>query len=376
MFARTLRVLTVAPLAASLLVACAVESDEDDFRVEDMIELDYTDASCSGTRVPDRNGFAKRVALTFDDGPKLDTTPVVLDLLKARGIQATFLINGGKVTSDAHRALLARMVAEGHLLGNHTHTHVDATAVSDATLRAEIEKTDAVLRAAGVTPRFFRFPYGASNCATAQTVRSYGYSVLGWHIDTADWCFASGKGTCPKSTFQYVPDEYRDDMVGLTVAQVKVTNGGVVLFHDIHANTVNQLGAILDALTDEGFSFTNVDDASVFPKLNGQDAALPPFVGTSCTKDEACAFEGGYCLAASTATGVCSRPCDGYCADADGYAETFCAAVNPSQGTCLPKAAPENQGCKLLPGTAPVELPRFVEKSGAPASKDTVCLPQ
>src|SRR5690606_37614106 len=74
------------------------------------------DNRCSGVIVPDRSGFGKKVALTFDDGPSPATTPDVLDILKERGIRAAFFINGNRVTSQEHRDLLDRIVSEGHIL--------------------------------------------------------------------------------------------------------------------------------------------------------------------------------------------------------------------------------------------------------------------
>jgi peptidoglycan/xylan/chitin deacetylase (PgdA/CDA1 family) len=327
--------------------------------------------------VPDKSGFHKKVALTFDDGPNLQTTPHVLDVLKEHGIHAAFLINGKRVTTDAHRALLDRMIREGHIIGNHTQDHQNATTLSESAFRSQVDKTDAVIRAAGVTPKYFRFPFGASSCNTAKIVRDdYGFVITGWHIDSADWCFASGGGSCPKSTFKYVADEYRNDMIGLTLSQVENTGGGIVLFHDIHPNTANNLDAILDRLEAEGFTFTTIDDTTTFPKLNSENPSALPFVGTTCQADEACAFTDGYCLRGSTTSGVCSQACEGYCPDSDGHAPTFCAAVNPSAGACLPKAGLLNDDCKGLPGTAAVELDRFIGSSTAPATKATVCVPQ
>jgi peptidoglycan/xylan/chitin deacetylase (PgdA/CDA1 family) len=339
-------------------------------------QQDLKDSSCSGVTVPDHSGFNKRIALTFDDGPNLETTPEVLDILKAHGIHAAFMINGKRVTSDAHRALLDRVLREGHILGNHTQDHKNATELSSSELRSQIEKTDAVLRATGITPKYFRFPFGASNCATADTARSYGYTITGWHIDSADWCFASGGGTCPKSTFKYVDDRYRSDLVGLTLSQAKSTGGGIILFHDIHANTANHLDEILTRLESEGFTFTTIDDTTTFPRLNSGNTAALPFIGTACQADETCAYTGGYCLRGDTADGVCSANCNGYCDDLDGHAPTFCAEINPSFGACLPKAHVTNDDCKSLPGTTAKTVDRYIGTSTAPAATATVCVPQ
>ena len=98
--------------------------------------------------------------------------------------------------------------------------------------------------------------------------RSKGYVVTGWHIDSADWCYAAGGGTCSRSTFRYVPDPLRSNMLGYVLSQVHATNGGIILFHDIHANTADNLDAMLTALEADGFSFVRLDDQAVFPKLH------------------------------------------------------------------------------------------------------------
>ena len=144
----TLGCIGVAPSCADETADGEVDEDGDD--VADQWNKAYESQDlrdeCSGIFVPDRSGFAKRVALTFDDGPNPETTPKVLDILKARGIKATFLINGSRVSSDAARALLRREIEEGHLVGNHTQNHQNATELSEANFRSQVERTDEILR--------------------------------------------------------------------------------------------------------------------------------------------------------------------------------------------------------------------------------------
>jgi peptidoglycan/xylan/chitin deacetylase (PgdA/CDA1 family) len=329
---------------------------------------------CSGVRVPDRNGFAKRVALTFDDGPNPATTPKVLDVLKAHDIKATFLINGSRVTSQAAHDIIDRALAEGHLVGNHTHNHQNATELSESAFRQQVERTDAILREHEITPKWFRFPFGASSCGTANAVRGYGYTIAGWHVDSADWCFASGGGECPRSTFRHVDDRYRDDMAALTLSQVESTGGGIVLFHDIHANTANSLEGIIETLEDRGFTFVNVDDAATFPLLNGKQPSTQ-WIGSTCTDDASCDFdEAALCLDGDGNGSVCTLACNGTCPDKSGYGVTFCAAVE-GEGVCARKADASNRQCADLPGTVATPVERFIGTSTATAATATVCLP-
>lgn len=345
------------------------------------------DNRCSGVLVPDRSGFGKKVALTFDDGPNPATTPDVLDTLAERGIRATFFINGSRVTSQEHRDLLDRIVAEGHILANHSHRHRQLSTLSASEVRSEIELTHEIIADHVETPRYFRFPFGASTCATAETARSFGLVVTGWHVDSADWCYASstgGVGFCHPSTFKHVPDAKRDDMVGFTVDQVVARGGGVVLFHDIHANTAATLPEIIDALTDRGFSFTNVDDLGVFPLLNEQEDPRG-WIGDPCSAAEpdVCAFEvdggTGFChefTAAAETHGFCSLPCEGFCPDRTGAPGTFCTSLDGGgTGQCVTKADPDNGDCEDIPGTVASDAMRFIGSSAAAASTARVCLP-
>jgi peptidoglycan/xylan/chitin deacetylase (PgdA/CDA1 family) len=344
-------------------------------------------AGCSGVVVPDRGGFNKHIALTFDDGPSLENTPKVLDILARHGAIGTFFINGKNVRTQAHRDLLVQMAAAGHNIGNHSQNHANLAQVSASQLRAEIEQTHQILVNLNLHPRFFRFPFGSSTCSTAETVRSYGYAVTGWHIDSADWCYgapAGGVGYCAKSTFKYVPDEYRSDMAGYVLSQAKSVGGGVLLFHDIHGYTVSQLDNILTKLEQNGFKFVSLSDATTFPKLNGTSAPQPAWVGTPCKANETCNFsasgEKGYCHMfedeAGEPQGFCSLACAGYCPDRSGAAPTFCVSLDGgSTGECVSKASDANHQCTDLPGTSATRADRYLGSSTAPPATATVCMP-
>jgi len=340
------------------------------------------DSSCSGVVLPDQSGFNHRVALTFDDGPNLNLTPKVLAILAAHNAKGTFFVNGKGVTSEAHRQLLAKMVAEGHIVGNHSQNHLDLKKVDAGTLDSEIEATHQVLVKAGGQPRFFRFPFGSAGCSQVSALRAKGYAVVGWHIDSADWCYASatgGVGYCDPRTFKWVDDQYRGDMVGNVLAQARATGGGVLLFHDIHANTVNNLDAILTALEQDGFTLVPVSDTETFPLLNGANPADQPWVGTPCAEDADCAFTvngvGGSCFTYGE-NGFCTYPCNGTCQDRAGKSVTFCTSLDGQSGMCVAKSSGLNQSCAGIPGTAEVSSDRFIGTSSSPAASAIVCLPK
>jgi peptidoglycan/xylan/chitin deacetylase (PgdA/CDA1 family) len=372
-----MRHLPLLTLVLTLATGCLESEDHDDGDLMNQAYEDNqgdgkADGGCSGVVVPDRNGFGKHVALTFDDGPNPATTPQVIAILKKHHAPATFFNNGMRYAAAGAKELAAQIAADpDYILANHSQHHLDLSKESAAKVASEVAATDTLIRAAGETPKYFRFPFGAATCAAKSHVESLGYTVVGWHIDSADWCYAAGGGTCKKSTFKYVPDALRTDMQAYIMSQVRSTNGGVILFHDIHQSTADHLDAVLTAMEHDGFSFVRLDNATVLPRLNH---VTPKFIGDLCTADADCTFSGGRCHAA----GFCTVACNGTCADATGKAPTFCIAdeATADAGICVSKAATQNQSCALLPDTEARDEARFVGTSAATAATAKVCAPR
>jgi len=366
---------------APILTACIGDGGDEHSVLMEQAYEDNTgdgkaDGGCSGVRVPDRHGFNKHIALTFDDGPNPATTPQVIAILKRHHAPATFF-NNGKRYNAAAKEIAAQIAADpDYILGNHSQNHLDLAHEGADTVASEIDKTDALIRAAGETPKYFRFPFGASTCATMEQAKSRGYIVTGWHIDSADWCYAAGGGYCKPSTFRYVPDALRHDLLGYVMSQVKDTGGGIILFHDIHQYTADHLDEVLTALEQAGYSFVRLDDTSVFPILNG--APPPKFIGDACSRDADCAFTANGQAGRCDAAGFCTVSCQGTCPDQDGSAPTFCIADpdTANAGMCVSKAASQNHECALLPGTENRLEDRFIGSSSSSPAQAQVCAPR
>jgi len=376
-------ILVTAAATSCLHLGCI--GSEDDHDDGSLMEQAYEDSmgdgkadgtDCSGVRVPDRSGFNKQIALTFDDGPNPATTPQVIEILHRHHAPATFFNNGVRYGVSGAKEIAAQIAADpDFLLANHSQHHLDLAKQSASKVASEVDDTDALIRAAGETPKYFRFPFGSANCSAKQAVQSRGYIVTGWHIDSADWCYAAGGGHCAKSTFKYVPDSMRDDMLGYVMSQVHSTNGGIILFHDIHQSTADHLEQILTRLESEGYKFVRIDDTTVFPRLNG---LTPKFIGDTCTTDADCAFSTNGHTGSCHPAGFCTIPCAGSCPDADGKAPTFCMADErmDNTGMCVSKAAIQNQQCALLPDTENRAEARFLGTSGAAPATANVCAPR
>ncbi len=121
----------------------------------------------------------RRVALTFDDGPHPETTPRLLELLETHGVHATFFVVGQRC--EAHPELLEAILAAGHEVGNHTHTHDVALALrSSARLREEVRLCQEVLVSKGVRPLIFRPPVGITNPRLRSVLQEEGLVCVTW----------------------------------------------------------------------------------------------------------------------------------------------------------------------------------------------------
>ena len=126
------------------------------------------------------SGSKRCVALTFDDGPDLRSTPALLDLLREAKAPATFFCVGQRVAANPD--LAQRMAKEGHLLENHSYSHNYATNVfSVVRLREELTQTQSVIQqTTGALPKFFRPPMGLSNPRIFKVAHGLGLTVIGW----------------------------------------------------------------------------------------------------------------------------------------------------------------------------------------------------
>jgi peptidoglycan-N-acetylglucosamine deacetylase len=126
------------------------------------------------------------VALTFDDGPHPETTPWLLEELETHGLRATFFLVGRQV--ERFPELTRRIAEEGHDLANHTYDHPDLRQLGDGAIDTQLRVTnDLITEVAGVTPRWFRPPFGATNDRVRARVGAHDMTEVIWSIDTHDW---------------------------------------------------------------------------------------------------------------------------------------------------------------------------------------------
>ena len=179
----------------------------------------------------------KKIALTFDDGPHPVYTERLLKGLKERDVKATFFVLGEK--ARAYPEMIARMEAEGHIVGNHTYTHIQLRSGNRQQFREELLMTNEVL--SGITGKevqYVRPPYGTWDKKLEEELNMF--PVL-WNIDPNDWC----TGNADKVTKRIV---------------AKARENGIILLHDCYKSSVEAALATIDLLKEQGFEFVTVEE--------------------------------------------------------------------------------------------------------------------
>ncbi|MBI1197892.1 MAG: glycosyltransferase [Phenylobacterium sp.] len=206
------------------------------------------------------------VALTFDDGPDGRWTPKILDILKAKHAPATFFVIGKNMSEFPE--LVAREVAEGHDVGNHTWTHPNIGETPVAETSVELSATQRLFETiTGRSMRLFRPPFfGDAEPSTPQEVaplldgQAQGYIAVGLRIDPDDW-----KKPDPKH------------IVDTTISRLAdtVRPGQVVLLHDSggdRSRTVQALPALIDAIRAHGYRLVTIAELAGMTPAQ----AMPP----------------------------------------------------------------------------------------------------
>ena len=201
----------------------------------------------------------KKVVLTFDDGPEPGQTELILETLNRYKIPAAFFLVGHK--AQEHPELVEKIKATGqHVIGNHSWDHPNFHVIEPSAQATEVEKTRATLPINKVQ-NYFRYPFGNSTCETNVLLRSMGYGIIGWHIDSCDWAFdRTGAVDTKEAMICGVLPQHQQDYVNHVVSTVRAHHGGIVLMHEIHPNTIKQLEKIIQAIYAGGYVFASIED--------------------------------------------------------------------------------------------------------------------
>jgi peptidoglycan/xylan/chitin deacetylase (PgdA/CDA1 family) len=198
------------------------------------------------------------VVLTFDDGPHPKFTREILDALAAQCTKATFFYVGRMIKEFPD---IARQVqAEGHTIGTHTYNHRNLGGQSLEGAKSQIESTINVAEAtlpSGVAP-FFRFPYLSDPQRVRDYLSSRNIAVFGIDVDSFDW-----RVRTPEKVMHNV------------FTTLDTTGRGIILFHDIHANTAKAIPAVLAELKARGFKVVHMVPKSRIETVAMAEPAAP-----------------------------------------------------------------------------------------------------
>jgi peptidoglycan/xylan/chitin deacetylase (PgdA/CDA1 family) len=126
------------------------------------------------------------LAITFDDGPNPAWTPQLLDSLASHDVRATFFLIG--LHAQAEPELVRRILAAGHVIGNHSWSHPNLAILAARRVEEELTRTRDVLeQIAGVPIRWFRPPFGGRRPVVFRIARDLGMTPVLWNAITADW---------------------------------------------------------------------------------------------------------------------------------------------------------------------------------------------
>ncbi len=179
----------------------------------------------------------KKIAITFDDGPHPYYTEQLLDGLKERGVVASFFVTGEH--AELHPDIIERMINEGHLIGNHTYSHIQLTRNNRDKFRDELIKTNEILKEiTGEEIQYVRPPYGSWDKSFEKELNMF--PVL-WTVDPLDWSSRN---------------------VGRITEKIVSRTGenDIILMHDYYDTSVTAALQAIDELLEEGYTFVTVEE--------------------------------------------------------------------------------------------------------------------
>lgn len=179
----------------------------------------------------------KKIALTFDDGPHPFYTEQLLDGLKERKVHATFFVTGEH--AGLHPDIIRRMQEEGHLIGNHTYSHMQLRPGNREEFKEQLIKTSEIISSiTGREVSYVRPPYGTWDKKIEKELNMF--PVL-WTVDPLDWC--SSNASC-------IADKVLED----------AEENDIILMHDYYKSSVTAALKVVDELLKEGYTFVTVEE--------------------------------------------------------------------------------------------------------------------
>lgn len=196
------------------------------------------DAICYDSKTAD-----KVIYLTFDCGYENGYTAKILDTLKEKNVPAAFFCTLPQMR-DNHD-IIARMINEGHIVGNHSVTHPDFSTLSRQQIIDEIKGFDDYIRENfGYSSLYFRYPQGKYSENSMRAVNELGFKCVFWSLAYADWDLENQKGA----------------MYAYETVMERIHPGAVILLHAVSPDNANALADIIDSARERGYEFRSLED--------------------------------------------------------------------------------------------------------------------
>lgn len=185
----------------------------------------------------EEEGEVRKIAITFDDGPHPVYTEKLLDGLKKRDVKATFFLLGQ--SAEQYPEIVKRMYEEGHIIGNHTYSHIQLRSGNRQKFRDELVLTNEIINGiTGQEVQYVRPPYGTWDKELEEELNMI--PVL-WNVDPNDWCTGNA------------------DAVTKNIVN-KAEENSVILLHDCYKSSVEAALSSIDILRERGFEFVTVEE--------------------------------------------------------------------------------------------------------------------
>lgn len=192
----------------------------------------------------DTKSTEKVMYLTFDCGYENGNTEKILDVLKQKNVKAAFFCTLHDIKSSPK--IIARMIKEGHIVGNHSTTHPSFAEIDRAKMVSEIEECENYLRKNfGYSSKFFRFPKGEYTQTALDVVGKLGYTSVFWSLSYADWDTENQKGA-----------DY-----ALKTVTSRFHPGAIILLHAVSSDNAEAMGQIIDSARKSGYQFKSLDES-------------------------------------------------------------------------------------------------------------------
>lgn len=245
---------------------------------------------------------AKKMVLTFDDGPDPKYTRQILDTLSAYHVPASFFIVG--IQAENNIPLIKRILREGHELGNHTFTHPNIAEVSKKRALLEMDATRLLIECiTGRSMVMFRAPFNADSDPEAREEmvpialsKARNYITVGESVDPNDWEKELYPALNGDSIFNRVVKAYKK-----RVDDQMEESTHIILLHDAGGDrsaTVEATGKIIRYFRSLGYQFVTVADL-INKKPEDVMPVVPAGSGYYLLQFNAFLFEAGYWLGQS-----------------------------------------------------------------------------